>query len=735
MSTAASEGSVSESRQSALEAIMDATPDCIKVVARDGTVLQINPAGLRMIEAADKAAIEGKSVFDVIAPEFRDTWKVNHERVCNGEKLTWEYDIIGLSGSRRHLSTHAVPFVLTDGTSAQLAITRDVTQGKELDRRTREREHRYRQVLQALPTAIYTTDAEGKVTFFNRAAAELAGRTPELGSDEWCITWRLYHADGTPMPHDQCPMAVALKERRPVADQEAIAERPDGSRVRFVPYPTPIFDRGGNLVGAVNMLLDVTERHEAERQSSMLANIVASSDDAIISKTLDGTITSWNQGAARIFGYTAEEMVGQHIKRLIPPELYPEEDDILARLARGEHIDHFETVRLAKNGRRIDLSVTISPMRDRRGKLIGASKVGRDVSERKQAERLQRLLINELNHRVKNTLATVQAIAQQTVHYARTPAEFASSFSGRIQSLARIHELLTESTWQGAELSALVREQVSIDGDEKRFSYSGPSVMLNAQAALHLSLVLHELATNARKYGALLNPGGRVSIDWTVRSGEERRLSLRWRDRGGPPVSVPDSRGFGTSLIEESLRAHAGTASIHYEREGLTCDVTLTLPSAEQSSGGSYRRLMIGAEPQRAATARSTSISGKRILVVDDEPLIAMDIVSILEEEGCKIVGPASTLQKAMELVEAGNADAALLDANLAGEPVDTLAAALTRRQVPFSFVSGYGPESLPEAFSHATLIKKPFQRQELIEAVRRMVLDSETVVQLRRST
>jgi PAS domain S-box-containing protein len=717
----------------ALQAIIQTTPECIKVVARDGTLLQINPAGLRMIEALNVAAVEGSSVFGVIAPEFRNAWKTNHERVCDGEKLTWEYDIIGLAGSRRHMETHAVPFTLPDGTSAQLAITRDITQGKEYERRTREREYRYRQVLQALPMAIYTTDAEGKITFFNRAAVELAGRTPELGSDEWCVAWRLYHADGTPMPHDTCPMAVALKERRPVTDQEAIAERPDGSRVRFVPHPTPIFDRGGNLVGAVNMLLDVTERHEAELQSAMLANIVASSDDAIISKTLEGVITSWNQGATRIFGYSAEEMIGRNIRHLIPPELLSEEDDILARLGRGEHIDHFETVRLTNEGRRIDLSVTISPMRDKRGKLIGASKVARDVSDRKQSERLQRLLVSELNHRVKNTLATVQSIAKQTVHYARTPADFASSFSGRIQSLARIHDLLTESTWQGAELSALVREQVSIDGNERRFSYSGPSVMLNAQAALHLSLVLHELATNARKYGALLKPSGRVSIDWTVRTDEERRLFLRWQERGGPPVSVPGSRGFGTNLIEESLRAHAGTASIHYEREGLTCDITLTLPSVEQSPAGSYRRLLIGAEQQRASSARSTSVSGKRILVVDDEPLIAMDIVSILEEEGCEILGPAPTLQKALDLVETGNADAALLDANLAGEPVDTLAAALTRRQVPFSFVSGYGLDSLPEAFSHAMLIKKPFQRQELVEAVRRMVLDSETVVKLRR--
>ena len=203
-------------------------------------------------------------------------------------------------------------------------------------------------MLQALPKAIYTTDAAGKITFYNQAAVELAGRTPELGSDEWCVTWRLYQSDGTPLPHDQCPMAVALKEKRRVTGSETIAERPDGSRAWFIPFPTPLFDSSGQLTGAVNMLIDITDRQKAELQSAKLAAIVASSDDAIVGKTLDGIVTSWNAGATRIFGYTAKEMIGQHIERIIPPELRPEEDRILAALRRGEHVDHFETVRLGK---------------------------------------------------------------------------------------------------------------------------------------------------------------------------------------------------------------------------------------------------------------------------------------------------------------------------------------------------------------------------------------------------
>src|SRR5262249_3791915 len=163
--------------------------------------------------------------------------------------------------------------------------------------------------------------------------------------------------------------------------------------------------------GAVNVLIDISDQRRTEADSTRLAAIVSSSDDAIVSKTFDGVITSWNTGATRIFGYEAGEMIGQSIMKIIPPELEGEEKQIVAKLRRGERIDHYETIRIAKDGRRVDISLTVSPLRNKAGHLVGASKVARDISERKHAEWVQRLLIDELNHRVKNTLATVQAIA------------------------------------------------------------------------------------------------------------------------------------------------------------------------------------------------------------------------------------------------------------------------------------------------------------------------------------
>ena len=538
------------------------------------------------------------------------------------------------------------------------------------------------ELLDALPVAIYTTDERGQITYFNEAAADFWGRRPQLGSDQWCGSWRLYWPDGRPLSHEECPLAVALREGRPVRGVEAIAERPDGSKVRFLPYPTPLWDASGRLVGAINLLVDLTERYRSDLEAARLAAIVTSSDDAIISKTLDGRVTSWNTGATRIFGYTAEEMIGQSITRIIPPELHQEEKVILARLSRGEHIDHYETVRVAKDGRPVDISLTVSPLRDKFGAVIGASKVGRDITERKQAEKLQGLLTNELNHRVKNTLATVQALASQSLLHTRNRQDFVASFGGRVRALARAHDLLTNGKLQGATIQDLVRDQVLFGAaDDNRISCSGPVLMLDAQLVVHLALVLHELATNARKYGALSVPGGRLSIQWEMRASAGRTLFMEWTESGVPTITTPKNRGFGSSLIEQTLSAHGGEATIRYGAEGLICRIAMPLSEKVRPGVG-----CAGIPPEiqpRASSASSQSVHSllqdRGIIIVEDEPLVAMDLESILTAEGCNVVGIAGTVDKARALIAQARCDAALLDVNLAGHPVDELATALLR--------------------------------------------------------
>jgi len=269
-----------------------------------------------------------------------------------------------------------------------------------LEIRLRESEQNFRSIIDALPAAIYTTDAEGKLTHFNPAAAEFFGRTPDLFRDRWCVSEKLFRSDGTPLPLEECSMARALREERIVDGQEVIVERPDGTRRWFTPYPRVLRNATGEIVGGINMLVDITERKEAEETSNLLAAIVDSSDDAIVSKNLDGVVTSWNKGAERLFGYSAQEVIGQNIKIIIPKERYAEETDILSRIRRGERIDHFETVRVRKDGQSVHIAVTISPVRNAAGAIIGASKVARDITAAKNIDEALR------RNRERLTIAT-----------------------------------------------------------------------------------------------------------------------------------------------------------------------------------------------------------------------------------------------------------------------------------------------------------------------------------------
>src|SRR6476620_5460036 len=282
-----------------------------------------------------------------------------------------------------------------------------------------------RELLDALPAAIYTTDAAGRLTYYNAAAVQLAGRKPKIGSDEWCVTWRLYRPDGTPLPHDECPMAVALKTGRPVRGVEAVAERPDGTLIPFMPYPTPLHDAAGNVVGAVNMLVDLTDRSNAEQARQLLASIVESSDDAIVSKDLNGVIDSWNPGAERLFGYTADEVVGKSVTNLFPVDLQNEESAILERIRLGEQIEHYETVRFRKDGSLVDISLTVSPLRNAAGKVTGVSKIARNISTRKQAEHERLLALqDEERRRIANELhdSTVQHLVAISLNLMRLRA-------------------------------------------------------------------------------------------------------------------------------------------------------------------------------------------------------------------------------------------------------------------------------------------------------------------------
>ena len=303
-----------------------------------------------------------------------------------------------------------------------------------------------------------------------------------------------------------------------------------------------------------------------------IASIVESSGDAIVSKDLNGVIINWNQGAERIFGYTAEEVVGKPITILIPPDRHDEEPSILERIRRGERVEHFETVRMRKHGSRVDISLTISPVKNAEGKIIGASKIARDITERKRSEAQIIVLAHEAEHRAKNVLATVQA----TVHlsHSDTPEGLKHAIEGRIQALANVHRLFVESRWTGAELHSLVKEELAAYDGEERARIDGPNLVMQPDIAQGVAVALHELATNAAKYGALSVAQGHVRVEWSRAS--DGRLVLRWTEVGGPPVKPPTRRGFGTRVMHGMIRGQLkGEMRFDWRAEGLACEIVL----------------------------------------------------------------------------------------------------------------------------------------------------------------
>jgi len=322
------------------------------------------------------------------------------------------------------------------------------------------RERRFNELLDALPAAIYTTDAKGRLTYYNDAAAGLWGRRPPLGSSEWCGSWKLFWPDGTPMRHAECPMALALKEDRAVRGMEAACERPDGTRVPFVPYPTPLHDEDGRLTGAVNMLIDISERKRAEEQQSMM--------------------------------------------------------------------------------------------------------------------------VRELHHRVKNTLATVQAIMGSTARTAATIEDFKSALIGRIGALAKTHLLLSDEGRAEISFEQILRNELDAfdDGSNERVRYSGPPVEIPSRIAVSLGMAIHELTTNSAKYGALSVYGGKVDVAWSVTIEATRRtMQFVWVESGGPPVEQPKREGFGTRLLDFVLpgQIHADS-EIEFRPEGVRVHVSVPLP-------------------------------------------------------------------------------------------------------------------------------------------------------------
>jgi PAS domain S-box-containing protein len=447
-------------------ALLDLLPIAVYACDADGRVRWFNRRAAELWDRAPRIGDDRQLYCGSHALYSLDGQPMRHEETPMAHALNTGTAVRGEEviierpdGLRAVVMVHIDPIRDAGGTVlGAINCFLEITERKRAEATLRARERWFHELLEALPAAVYTTDAAGRITFYNPAAAELWGNRPELGVSEWCGSWRLRGQDGAPMPHDRCPMAVALKANRPVRGAEAAVERPDGTRVPFMAYPTPLHDASGTLVGAVNMLVEITEQ--------------------------------------------------------------------------------------------------------------------------KRAEARQKALLDELNHRVKNTLATVQSLAAQTLRGAGVPKEARAAFEARLLALSRTHDQLTRGHWESADLLSVldgIFAPYRNDGD--RIRLEGEPVRLAPKPALTLAMVLHELATNAVKYGSLSATSGTLTVAWTVAvGGTSRSLRIEWRESGGPPVEPPARRGFGSRLIERGItRELRGSALIAFDPGGVRCSMDVPL--------------------------------------------------------------------------------------------------------------------------------------------------------------
>lgn len=431
-------------------------------------------------------------------------------------------------------------------------------------------------LVDAIPQLAWIADASGERNWYNRRWYDYTG-TDFKQMQGW--GWRKVHH---PEHVDRvvANIKISFETGTPWEDTFPLRGK-DGTYRWFLARALPFRDATGQITRWYGTNTDITERKEiesalrqGEEQLNLLASIVHSSDDIIVSKNLDGIISSWNKGAERVFGYTAAEAIGQPITIVIPENRHPEEREILSKIRRGERIEHFETIRQHKNGNQIVVSLTVSPVKNSDGVIIGASKIARDITEQKKIQERVSVLAREAEHRSKNLLANVSAMVN--LSRADTVDELKRSVLGRIQALANVHSLFAATRWIGAELSQIVKQEIApySAGADTRVHMSGPQVLLEPDVAQAVALVVHELATNAAKYGALSSNHGRIDVTW---SDADRQLQLVWAEANGPRVEPPSRTGFGSKIIQLMAAERKGTVTFDWRPEGMVCRIILPL--------------------------------------------------------------------------------------------------------------------------------------------------------------
>ncbi len=680
--------------------------DAFVQVSMDGQILEFNDLFCQMVGYSREEV--SALTYQALTPERWHAFEdgiVRDQIIARGYSEIYEKEYRRKDGTIFPVELRAMLSRDAPGRpSTMWALVRDISERKRA-------EAALQTTLESIGDGFLAVDADWRLVYLNAAAERILSFRHEdiLGKSFWEV---FAPSVGTRLEHEYRRAAAG-----DAVDFENLYE-PWGRWFNNRCFPR---DGGGMVV----YFRDITEQKQAEevrRESEeRLRAIIDTAVDAIVVIDERGLIQSINPATERIFGYAPNEAVGKNVSILMPERDGAVHDNFIAAYLRtgkakiigfGREVDHRR-----KDGSVFAADLAVAEWR------VGGNRYFtgtiRDITERKRHENELQLLLREVNHRAKNMLAVVQAISRQTA--AATRDEFIERFGERVQALVVSQDLLVKNEWKGVDLNELIRSQLAHfkDAIGTRIELRGAPLFISASAAQTIGMAIHELATNAGKYGALSNHGGRVEVDWSLENSEKgsKTLVMSWVEVGGEAVTAPTEQGFGTTVIVPMARMSLDAeVDLDYAKTGLIW--RLRCPAENVLEGNR--------SPATAKTLRSVerSNSGARpsILVVEDEVLIALDIGQILAEAGFDIVGPASSAAQALDLIRRGGCEAAVLDVNLGCETSECVALELQERGKPFVALSGYSREQHPAAFIGAPALTKPLRPELLVTELRRLL-------------